>query len=55
MMAGELKLKLSLFVNFTLLNFYFKKYVMYTAIAAESVALSLCRQHGLTFNLLLLS
>jgi 1-acyl-sn-glycerol-3-phosphate acyltransferase len=33
-----------------MLNFYIKKYAMYITIAAESVALSLCKQHGLTFN-----
>jgi len=33
-----------------MLNFYLKKYAMYITIAAESVALSLCKQHSLTFN-----
>ncbi|KGJ94479.1 lysophospholipid acyltransferase family protein [Colwellia psychrerythraea] len=30
--------------------FYFKKYKMYVAIAAQSVALSLCEHHGIRFN-----
>lgn len=30
--------------------FYLKKYTMYVTIAAESVVLSLCEQHGKTFN-----
>jgi len=33
-----------------MLNFYLKKYAMYITIAAESVALTLCNQHGSTFN-----
>jgi 1-acyl-sn-glycerol-3-phosphate acyltransferase len=35
-----------------MLNFYLKKYTMYITIAAESVALSLCKKHGSTFNTL---
>ena len=30
--------------------FYFKKYKMYVAIAAQSVALSLSKRHGVRFN-----
>ena len=33
-----------------MLTFYFKKYKMYVAIAAQSVALSLCKTHGNRFN-----
>jgi 1-acyl-sn-glycerol-3-phosphate acyltransferase len=33
-----------------MLSFYFKKYKMYIAIAAQSVALSLCKSHGNRFN-----
>ncbi|GAA0813550.1 1-acyl-sn-glycerol-3-phosphate acyltransferase [Colwellia asteriadis] len=33
-----------------MLAFYLKKYTMYITIATESVALSLCKQHGKTFN-----
>jgi 1-acyl-sn-glycerol-3-phosphate acyltransferase len=33
-----------------MLSFYFKKYKMYVAIAAQSVALSLCKNHGDRFN-----
>jgi 1-acyl-sn-glycerol-3-phosphate acyltransferase len=31
-------------------SFYLKKYSMYVFIAAESVALSLCKRHGVMFN-----
>jgi 1-acyl-sn-glycerol-3-phosphate acyltransferase len=33
-----------------MLAFYLKKYSMYVTIAAESIALSLCKKHGNTFN-----
>ncbi len=33
-----------------MLTFYFKKYKMYVAIALQSVALSLCQNHGERFN-----
>jgi len=33
-----------------MLAFHFKKYKMYVVIAAQSVGLSLCKRHGVTFN-----
>lgn len=33
-----------------MLNFYLKKYAIYLTIAAESIALSLCKKHGSVFN-----
>lgn len=33
-----------------MLNFYLKRFTLYLTIAAESIALSLCKQHGAIFN-----